>query len=298
MLFYLSILFNHSNAQSLNVKETISYIRNQYQTYSLDDGLRRLSEFDIKISNDGYIKMFSNFYYKSATPSFDIIEISFHYTDIAKIDIGNGAVRFGCKPGKYIFNPRYPSNTQINSTGVWATLEPKIVERLLNAFTYLFSLLASDPNYNLKDDDPFSPWNFKKDISSSANKNIIEVLLFDHNGVSSIEVQLCGLKKRLIFDSGASEVSISQKTESELINLSMITKNDYLASGLYRIPDGSIISARRFVIPFIKVGDFKVSKVICSVNPSEDIELLGNSFLNKFSKWSIDNDKNTLVLTK
>ena len=113
-----------------------------------------------------------------------------------------------------------------------------------------------------------------------------------------MDALLGGIKRRVIFDSGASEVSISKEVEKALINASIITKENYIQSGLFRTADGSIISSRRFIIPYIKVGEYRVSNVICSVNPTDDLVLLGRSFLNKFSKWSVDNERKTLTLER
>jgi predicted aspartyl protease len=46
----------------------------------------------------------------------------------------------------------------------------------------------------------------------------------------------------------------------------------------------------------MKIGDRVVENVVGHVNTVAGPLLLGQSFLGRFSSWSIDNDKNVLIL--
>ena len=111
-----------------------------------------------------------------------------------------------------------------------------------------------------------------------------------------IEVNIGDIKKQFVLDSGASEISISSNLERELIAKGIIKKEHYLQSALYKIADGSIVTKRRVLIPKIKVGDFELYNIAASVGTSDIPLLLGKSFLDKFTKWSIDNKEDILTL--
>ncbi len=129
-----------------------------------------------------------------------------------------------------------------------------------------------------------------------SNQTYVEMPLLKMGEVSYIEVDFGGLKRKVILDSGASDISVSTSLETNLINHGVITSKDYLSEGLYVIANGDIVSSRRFIIPFIELGSVKINNVLCSVNSSEDITLFGMNFLNQLKSWKIDNENNTLIL--
>ncbi len=140
-------------------------------------------------------------------------------------------------------------------------------------------------------ENPFS------DSNLSFNKNKKEVIqLYESGGVSILEVNIGGIDANVILDSGASDLSVPVALEEMLLENKVISKNDYLQPGLYTIADGSIKIASRFVVPYVIVDGVKVQNVLCSTNESEDIILLGKSFLNRFKSWKIENELNHLIL--
>jgi aspartyl protease family protein len=172
-------------------------------------------------------------------------------------------------------------------------------DKLYNAFSYLFWLIMEDPNYISYDDDPFANENFKKTLSYITGiKSSEKVNLTRETGVFYVDVEIFGIKKKFVLDSGASEISLSQNFERELIASGLLKKEDYLEPALYRIADGSIIAQRRVLIREIKIGDFAVKNVSASIGKSNIPLLLGKSFLDKFTKWSIDNENNILFLER
>jgi predicted aspartyl protease len=87
-------------------------------------------------------------------------------------------------------------------------------------------------------------------------------------------------------------------TERELVDKGLIKKENYIESGLYKLADGTIVLERRLKIPNVKIGAFTVKDVECGISPTGDVLLLGKSFLNRFSKWSLDNANKKLILEK
>jgi predicted aspartyl protease len=56
------------------------------------------------------------------------------------------------------------------------------------------------------------------------------------------------------------------------------------------------MSAQTFRIKSLKIGDRVIENVTASTAPAEGSLLLGQSFLNRFKSWSIDNNRQVLVL--
>jgi predicted aspartyl protease len=100
-----------------------------------------------------------------------------------------------------------------------------------------------------------------------------------------------------VLDSGASDVSLSQRFLRVLINGGTVTQADLGPIRHYRLADGRTVPSQTFRLRSIQVGDKIASNVLGSVAESEDADmLLGQSFLSHFKSWSIDNAKHALVL--
>lgn len=134
--------------------------------------------------------------------------------------------------------------------------------------------------------------------SRSMNKKSEVVKLYKNGGVYLVNLKLGTKPATAILDSGASVVSISRKLEKELLREKIITRNNYIDPAKYRIANGEILTAKRILLPSLTVGNLKMNNVICSIVEDSSPILLGKSFLDQFSKWSIDNDKQTLTLVK
>ena len=124
------------------------------------------------------------------------------------------------------------------------------------------------------------------------------VKLIKNGGVYLVNLSIGGVPQTAILDSGASVVSISKKLERELLRKKVITKNNYITPAKYRIANGKIITAERCILPSITVGKLKLKNVVCSIVDDATTILLGKSFLDQFSRWSIDNNKQTLTLER
>ena len=99
-----------------------------------------------------------------------------------------------------------------------------------------------------------------------------------------------------VVDSGASDVSVPNDVVSTLVRTGTITDADFLGKQTYRLADGSTVPSQRFAIRSLKVGDKTLENVVGSISPSASDLLLGQSFLNRFKSWSIDNDRRALIL--
>jgi clan AA aspartic protease (TIGR02281 family) len=97
-------------------------------------------------------------------------------------------------------------------------------------------------------------------------------------------------------DSGASDVSISTDILNKLMQSGSISRADFLGKQTYHLADGSTVASETFRIHSLKVGDREVRDVTGSVTNDTDGLLLGQSFLTRFRSWSIDNQRQVLLL--
>jgi clan AA aspartic protease (TIGR02281 family) len=97
-------------------------------------------------------------------------------------------------------------------------------------------------------------------------------------------------------DSGAADVSIPADVFSTLVRAETIEETDMLDSQTYVLADGSKQRAHRFRIRTLRVGSLELRNVVASVAPTSGTLLLGQSFLERLSFWSFDNQQHLLVM--
>ena len=99
-----------------------------------------------------------------------------------------------------------------------------------------------------------------------------------------------------VVDSGAADVSVPADVVGTLTRAGTIAKTDFIGKQTYVLADGSTVPTNTFVIRSLKVGDILIENVTGSVSPAAGSLLLGQSFLQRFKSWSMDNNKHVLVL--
>jgi clan AA aspartic protease (TIGR02281 family) len=117
-------------------------------------------------------------------------------------------------------------------------------------------------------------------------------------GVYVVPVQVNGVATfECIVDSGASDVNIPDGVFQKLLRSGTVTQADYVGTQDYTLADGSSQRGRTYRIKSLKVGNITVHNVVVSVGGDESAGLLGQSFLERFRSWSLNNTDHTLVLT-
>jgi clan AA aspartic protease (TIGR02281 family) len=99
-----------------------------------------------------------------------------------------------------------------------------------------------------------------------------------------------------IVDSGASDVTVPSDVVGTLMRTGTLQRSDFIGTQTYVLADGSQSPSNTFVIKSLKLGDALVENVKGSISPAAGDLLLGQSFLQRFKSWSIDNKKQVLVL--
>lgn len=115
------------------------------------------------------------------------------------------------------------------------------------------------------------------------------ILMKEVNGVYYVPCEVNGIKMDFVFDTGASNISIS-KTEAEfLIKQKLLTKEDFIGRVNYRIADGSIKDGIEVRLKEIKIKDLILKDVTATiVSESSAPLLLGQSALSKLGRFEVD----------
>lgn len=133
-----------------------------------------------------------------------------------------------------------------------------------------------------------------------APQNVVgrsEIRLQRDSGVLTIPVRINdAMTLDFTIDSGASDVSISSDVVRRLMRTGALTKSDFLGKKDYELADGSTVTAETFRIRVLRVGNREIRNVMGSVAGPGAGLLLGQTFLSRFKSWSIDNQRQVLVL--
>jgi clan AA aspartic protease (TIGR02281 family) len=123
------------------------------------------------------------------------------------------------------------------------------------------------------------------------------VPLKQDGGIFVVPVEINGaITLEFGVDSGASDVSVPADVFSTLYRTHTIKDSDIIGERTYVLADGSKLRSVTFTIRSLKVGDKVVENVKGSVTPAQGTLLLGQSFLERFKSWSINNTNHELVL--
>ena len=99
-----------------------------------------------------------------------------------------------------------------------------------------------------------------------------------------------------VVDSGASDVSIPADVVMTLGRAGTIAPSDFVAKQTHVLADGSEVPSDVFILRSLKIGNHLVQNVKATMASPKATLLLGQSFLQQFHSWSIDNARHALVL--
>lgn len=132
------------------------------------------------------------------------------------------------------------------------------------------------------------------DVSGPLSQQRIETSPF--KGARKVAFSIGDHEYDGIIDSGASYLVITPDMERDLLIDGVISKASYLESITLEVADGRSVNARVVIIPTLKLGSFSVKNVEACIVPTATSVLLGKSLLNKFRRWSVDNETSELTL--
>ena len=139
---------------------------------------------------------------------------------------------------------------------------------------------------------------FEKDGGSNDQiSNQIRIPFINQNGVLYVQANVNGSPIKFVFDSGASDVTISVTEASYLLKNDYLNKSDFTGQQNYVDANGDVNVGVTFRINEMKLGSALLKNVNASVvNSRTASNLLGQSTLERFGKVSIDYKMNKILL--
>jgi aspartyl protease family protein len=129
---------------------------------------------------------------------------------------------------------------------------------------------------------------------TSGGKSIIK--MYNDNGVYYVPCKINGMEMQFIFDTGASDISMSAAEAIVLYKHGKLNEDDFIGSQQYQIADGSIHEGMLVELKTVEIGNRKLTNVRASIVDYLDAPLLlGQSALSKFGKISIDYKRNEIT---
>ncbi|MDB5208066.1 MAG: hypothetical protein JWR72_3141 [Flavisolibacter sp.] len=118
------------------------------------------------------------------------------------------------------------------------------------------------------------------------------------NGMTYVKIKIGSMIQVWLLDTGASDLLIGTELESALKKENIINESNYLGTGEYELANGMIDTCRRYKVNNVQIGDFIIDNVLLAVTEKGKRIIVGKALLNKFRKWSLNNEENKLVLSK
>lgn len=140
----------------------------------------------------------------------------------------------------------------------------------------------------------------KEESSSSGGALYAEIPIKRRNGGTfEIPCSINGLPLQMIFDTGASDISISSVEANFMLKNGYLSDRDVKGKQYYRIADGQISEGTVITLREVKIGEAVLKNVDASVVKSQQAPLLlGQSALERLGKITIDNENLRIVIQK
>lgn len=130
--------------------------------------------------------------------------------------------------------------------------------------------------------------------SKGTGKTLVKMI--EENGVYKIPIEINGSNMNFIFDTGASDITISATEAMFLYKQGTLQEEDILGTQKYQIADGSIAEGTLINLRTVKIGNNILKNVKASIVNNMDAPLLfGQSALAQFGKVTIDYNKSEIT---
>lgn len=124
-----------------------------------------------------------------------------------------------------------------------------------------------------------------------------EVQLTDRGGIYTLPLKINGaITLEFMVDTGTPEVVVPDDIASTLIQSGAIKDSDFLAGTPYKMADGSVLKSAEFNMREVEIAGMKINNVRCSVDSQVPELVAGESLLNRFDSWELDNARHVLLL--
>lgn len=133
---------------------------------------------------------------------------------------------------------------------------------------------------------------------SAYELKVEEIPFTQESGVCKVKCAINGLPLHFIFDTGATDVSISSVEATFMAKNDFLSSSDIIGKQNYQTADGNITEGTVINLKDVKLGSLHLNNTKASVVRNQAAPLLlGQSVLSKLGKIEIDNTKKVLRIT-
>lgn len=133
---------------------------------------------------------------------------------------------------------------------------------------------------------------------SAYELKVEEIPFTKESGVCKVKCAINGLPLHFIFDTGATDVSISSVEATFMAKNAFLSSSDIIGKQNYQTADGNITEGTVINLKDVKLGSLHLNNIKASVVRNQAAPLLlGQSVLSKLGKIEIDNTKKVLRIT-
>lgn len=126
----------------------------------------------------------------------------------------------------------------------------------------------------------------------------VEIPFTKANSVTEVQCTINGLPLHFVFDTGASDVTMSMVEATFMLKNKYLTPLDVVGKQNYLTADGNVSEGTIINLKSVKIGDLELTNVRASVVKSQNAPLLlGQSVLGRLGKIEIDNEKRVIRVT-
>jgi clan AA aspartic protease (TIGR02281 family) len=116
------------------------------------------------------------------------------------------------------------------------------------------------------------------------------------SGMYEIPCTINDLPLRFIFDTGASDITLSSVEAAFMLKNNYLNEYDFRDRRNYRTASGDIVEGTKVRLRKIKIGELELNNIEASIVHKQNAPLLfGQSALGKFIKITIDNKNNEII---
>lgn len=135
-------------------------------------------------------------------------------------------------------------------------------------------------------------------VAEKTDATISEIAFTRHvGGTFEVPCRINGLPLQMIFDTGASDVTISSVEANFMLKNRYLSEKDIKGKRYYQVASGELSEGAVITLREIKIGDVKLKDVEASVVNNQRAPLLfGQSAMERFGTITIDNENNKLII--
>lgn len=138
----------------------------------------------------------------------------------------------------------------------------------------------------------------REEVGEAQEAHLTEVSISRHSGGTfEVPCSVNGLSLSMLFDTGASDVTISSVEANFMLKNNYLSKDDIKGKSYYQIANGDLVEGTVITLREVRVGDALLHNVDASVVRSQKAPLLlGQSVMERFGTITIDNINSKLII--